>query len=182
MADKKAEKTEKSEKDSSDSKKSGKRTKGGGMNKLLLVAVLLLGAAAGYVLKGGGGGSAGAAAETTLPPPPEPGMMVSIAPLSVNLADNHYLKIGLAVQLVDGAETTEGGGHGGSAATPEDAWLAEHGPVIRDLLISELGGAHVSEFANAAGRENLRNHLLEKANEHLEGSVYALYFTEFVMQ
>lgn len=173
MADDKSEQAT----DTSDTKKAEKAGKGGAMNKLLLVVVLLLGAAAGYVLKGDAGGAADAAAGPTTTAPPEPGVMVTIAPLSLNLADNHYLKIGVAVQLVDGALEADG-----DAEAAVDAWIAEHGPVIRDLLISELGGSHVAEFANAAGRETLRQHLLEKANEHLEGSVYALYFTEFVMQ
>ena len=105
--------------------------------------------------------------------------MVNIAPLSLNLAGGHYLKIGVAVQLVDDGD---GGDAHDADESPADAWLAEHGPVIRDLLISELGGAHVAEFASSDGREAVRAQLLEKANEHLEGAVYALYFTEFVIQ
>ena len=170
----------KPENDTTDTTKAQKSAKGGVMNKLLLVVVLLLGAAAGYVVKGSTGGAADATTSgPTTTAPPEPGAMVSIAPLSVNLADDHYLKIGVAVQLVDGAlDGVEA--HGSDS--PADAWLDENGPVIRDLLISELGGSHVAEFANAGGRESLRRQLLDKANEHLEGTVYALYFTEFVMQ
>jgi flagellar protein FliL len=137
--------------------------------RLLLAVVLLAGAAGGYVLKGGGAGEepAGASATTA---PPKPGAMVDIEPLSLNLADGRYLRVGVAVQLVDG--------EGGEA----EEWLAEHGPVIRDLLIQQLGGAYVADLATAEGREAVRTALLEKADEHLDDDLYALYFTEFVMQ
>jgi flagellar FliL protein len=172
-----ADETENAPAKSAGKAKAGKSGKGG-KGKLVLVLMLLLGAAAGYTLKGGGGGAEAAGGPTTTAPP-EPGVMVSIEPLSLNLADGHYLKVGIAVQLVDGA--VEGGGHGEGAEVSE-AWLAEHGPMVRDLVISELGGAHVAEFASADAREVVRHSLLEKANERLEETVYAVYFTEFIMQ
>ena len=150
----------------------------GGKGKIVLVLMLLLGAAAGYTLKGGGGGAEAASGPTTTAAP-EPGVMVSIEPLSLNLADGHYLKVGIAVQLVDGA--IEGAGHGAGAEISEE-WLAEHGPMVRDLVISELGGVHIAELASADARDVVRHTLLEKANERLHESVYAIYFTEFIMQ
>ncbi|HEX7097169.1 MAG TPA: flagellar basal body-associated FliL family protein [Acidimicrobiales bacterium] len=168
------------EKDATDATGAVKPAKGSKTaGKLLLAVVLLVGLAGGWFLRSSAGGAANAAAGPTTTAAPEPGLMVSIPALSLNLADGHYLKIGVAVQLVDGTEITSGG-HDGD--TPVDAWLAEHGPVIRDLLINELGGAHVAELGDAASREAVRQRLLSKANEHLDGQVYALYFTEFVMQ
>jgi flagellar FliL protein len=140
--------------------------------KLVLLVVLLVGIGAGYVLKGGGGAedAAGATATTV---PDEPGLMVTIEPLSINLADDHFLRVGIAVQLVDGAE--------GVPAAPEE-WLAEHGPIVRDLLISRLGGVYVADLADAPAREAVRDELLHLANEHFDDTVYAVYFTDFVMQ
>jgi len=108
--------------------KKGKRKSGKG--KLLLVGVLLAGAAGGYFLKGGGTEEPAAGATATTAPP-EPGTMIELEPLSLNLADDRYLRVGVAVQLVKG----EGGGHGGGA----EEWLAENGPIIRDLLIQQYG-------------------------------------------
>jgi flagellar FliL protein len=145
----------------------GKR--GGRKGKVLLVVVLLAGAAGGYFLKGGGTQEpvAGATATTAAP---APGTMIELEPLSLNLADDRYLRVGLAVQLVEG----EGG-------EPE-AWLSENGPVLRDLLIQQLGGAHVADLSSAEGREALRTTLLTEADDLVEDDLYALYFTEFVMQ
>jgi flagellar FliL protein len=162
--------------DEATNEKAGKAgDKKGRKGKLLLVAVLLAGAAGGYFLKGGGASETAAGASATTAPP-EPGTMIELQPLSLNLADDRYLRVGVAVQLVDGAG---GGGHGGDAA---EAWLAEHGPVIRDLLIQQLGGAHVADLSTAAGRDALRATLVEQASAHLDDEIYALYFTEFVMQ
>jgi flagellar FliL protein len=158
---------------------SGRRAKDrkgrGAKGKLLLVGVLIVGAAGGYFLKGGGA-SEPVAGATATSAPPEPGTMIELEPLSLNLADDRYLRVGVAVQLVEGSG---GGGHGEDAGA---AWLAEHGPVIRDLLIQQLGGAYVADLATAEGREALRATLVAKAGEHLEDDIYALYFTEFVMQ
>jgi flagellar FliL protein len=160
--------TDKSAK-STKSTKSAKAAKRSKKGTLTLVAVLLLGAAAGYVLKGGGSSEdpAGAVAATV---PPEPGTMIDIDALSLNLAGDRYLRVGVAVQLVKG-----------EGADPT-AWLAEQGPVVRDLLIATLGGAHVADLSDAAGRDVVRADLLAKANAKLDDKVYALYFTEFVMQ
>jgi flagellar FliL protein len=147
----------------------GTRGRGGKKGKLALVFVLFAGAAGGYVLKGGGASEEPAAATATTAPP-EPGVMIDIEPLSLNLADDRYLRVGVAVQLEKG-----------ESAEPE-IWLAENGPVIRDLLIQKLGGAHVADLATAEGREALRAALLAGASEHLEDELYALYFTDFVMQ
>src|ERR671926_954229 len=64
----------------------------GGKKKLLLVlAVLLLGGAgAAYFFLFAGSGE---------PAPPEPGEVVSLEPVAVNLAGGGYLKIGVALQL-----------------------------------------------------------------------------------
>jgi flagellar FliL protein len=147
----------------------GKSAKGRKMGKVALVLVLLVGAAGGYLAKGAGGGAEAAGATATTAPP-KPGLMVELDPMSLNLADGRYLRVGVAVQLV------EGEGH-----DPE-SWLAEHGPVIRDLLIAQLGGVHAADLTDAAGRDVVRGTLLRAANERLEGKVYALFFTEFVMQ
>jgi flagellar FliL protein len=149
--------------------RAGTRGARSGKGKLLLVVVLLAGGAGGYVLKGGGTAEpvAGATATTAAP---EPGTMIELAPLSLNLADDRYLRVGVAVQLVEG----EGG-------EPE-AWLADNGPVLRDLLIRQLGGVHAAELSTADGREVVRRALLDEASSLVDEQIYALYFTDFVMQ
>lgn len=132
--------------------------KGGGRKKLIiaLVAVLLLGGA-GYwfVLKPGG-------AE---PAEPVPGEVLVLEPLQVNLAAGHYLRLGLALQLV------AAGGHG----EPD-------GSKALDAAIELFTGRNVAELAKPAVRNELRSELLETLDHGYHGEVMDIYFTEFVTQ
>ena len=70
------------------------------MLMIILVAVLALG--------GGGAGaffamSGGKAGEK---PPPEPGEVIPLEPITINLAGGHYLKLGFALQAIANASPT----------------------------------------------------------------------------
>jgi flagellar FliL protein len=128
----------------------------------------VLGLLGGYVVKGKrADGAAGAAAPTTTSPP-KPGEMVEIPTMSVNLADGHFLRIGLALQLVKGEASAE--------------WQKLHGPPVRDLMITVFSGKGIQELAQPEGREKVRQHLLEAVREHEGDAVMSVYFTEYVMQ
>ena len=132
--------------------------KGGGKKKLViaLVALLLIGGA-GYwfVLKPGGGE----------PAEPTPGEVLVLEPVQVNLAAGHYLRIGLALQMV------AAGGHG----EPD-------GSKALDATIELFTGRNVAELAKPAVRNELRSELLETLDHGYHGEVMDIYFTEFVTQ
>ena len=132
--------------------------KGGGKKKLViaLVALLLIGGA-GYwfVLKPGGGE----------PAEPTPGVVLVLEPVQVNLAAGHYLRIGLALQMV------AAGGHGES-----------DGSKALDATIELFTGRNVAELAKPAVRNELRSELLETLDHGYHGEVMDIYFTEFVTQ
>lgn len=130
----------------------------GGKKKLVLalVAVFLLGGA-GYwfVLKPGGAEHA----------EPVPGEVLVLEPVQVNLAAGHYLRIGLALQMV------AAGGHG----EPD-------GSKALDAAIELFTGRNVAELAKPAVRNELRSELLETLDHGYHGEVMDIYFTEFVTQ
>jgi flagellar protein FliL len=130
----------------------------GGKKKLLLVlAVLLLGGAgAAYFFLFSGSGE---------PAPPEPGEVVSLEPVAVNLAGGGYLKIGVALQLTADAGGGEGGPDGSKAT---------------DLIISTFSQAKPADVVGA--REALKEALKKKIVEAYEGDVMAIYYTEYVTQ
>ena len=68
---------------------------------IVLVAVLALGGGGAYLFLGKGGGEPAAA------PAPEKGAVLTIDPVSLNLAEGHYLRLGLALQLTDEGRRTE---------------------------------------------------------------------------
>jgi len=130
-------------------------TKGGGKKKLLIgLLVLALGAAAGWWF--------------LLRPPageeePKPGEVVVLEPIQVNLADNHYLRIGLALQAVEGAEHVEG-----SKAL--------------DAVIEMFTGEEKAKLAQPKYRHKLKSELEHELEEAYHEEVMAVYFTDFVTQ
>ena len=139
----------------------GKKGKGGKKKLLIMGLVLLLvgGAAYWFLLKPAGG------AETAVEEPaPEPGVVVIVEPISLNLADGHYLRIGLGLQLVAGV-TEE----------PDTARAL-------DLVVALFSGRTMAEITTTEGREALKAELLAQLEEAYEGEVMDVYFTDYVTQ
>ncbi|WP_336922285.1 flagellar basal body-associated FliL family protein [Aquipuribacter sp. SD81] len=146
--------------------------------KLVVVAaavVVLLGAAAAWFFlmgPGAGGeetaeGEAEAAAEEEHAEP-EPGEVLALEPVTVNLADGHYLQIGIALQ----AALEEGGGHGAEL----------DGSKALDIVIADLTGKEMAELQDPAKRAEVKAHLVEEVAHAYHDHVYDIYFTTFVMQ
>lgn len=121
-----------------------------------LVAVLVAAAAWFFLLRGADGASAPAA--------PEPGQVVALEPISVNLADGKYLRVAIALQAT------------------KDVAKAPDGSRALDLTISTFSGQDAATLADATGRETLRQVLLEKVSKAYDEQVMDVYFTEFVTQ
>jgi flagellar FliL protein len=134
--------------------------KGGGRKKLLiigLVAVLALGAAAYFFLFSGDA----AAAE------PEPGTVVVLDPVAVNLAGGGYLKVGVALQL-----------------TADAGEESPDGSKAQDLIIATFSQANPVDVANArdAFKEALQEKIIKAYTEDDTELVMGIYFTQYVTQ
>ena len=92
-----------------------------------------------------------------------PGEIVTLEATQINLADGHYLKIGLALQLVEGAR----GGRRQQGAGRHDR------PVQRALTTRCR-----SRSTGTSSRRSWSTEL----EERYEGDVMGVYFTEFVTQ
>jgi flagellar FliL protein len=105
--------------------------KKGGMGKIVMIAplVLLLAAAGWYFFMRGDGD---AVKEL---PPPEAGEVLTVDPITINLAGGHFLKVGMGLQVVKGAHEA-----------PSSAKAL-------DLAISQFSGKTIAELSTAAGRE-----------------------------
>ena len=131
--------------------------------KLLLIVgavVLLAGGAAAYLLlvKGGGG-------EPAAEPEPVPGAVLTVDPVSLNLADGHYLRLGMALQLTE--EVGE--------EAPDTARAL-------DLAIALFSGRTVAEVSDPATRDALTAELAHQLEETYEGEVMDVYLTNYVTQ
>jgi flagellar FliL protein len=123
-----------------------------------IVAVLALGAAAFVFLK-----PAPDAAEAG-PEGPVPGAVVAVDPVSVNLADGHYLRLGFSMQLTESAH--------------EEIQQAQ----ALDIAIALFTGRRMAEVNDAARREELKVELAHQLAEAYEGEVMDVYLTDFVTQ
>ena len=130
----------------------------GGKKKLILILLVVLLAAAGAAYFFLFTGSAEAEE-------PVAGEVVTLEPVAVNLAGGGYLKIGVALQLV------EGGGHGEG---PPD------GAKAIDLVISTFSQAQPADITGA--RDALKEALEEKIIEAYHDEVMGIYYTEYVTQ
>lgn len=141
-----------------DAAKEDTDAKGGGKKKLIIivVAVLVLGGGAFFFLKPKGDAE---------PKPPEPGPVVVLEPITINLAKAHYLKLGLALQPI--AAGSDGEVDGSKAL---------------DLAIDVFSGKSIDELAKPEGRKKAKEKLLEEVKHAYHEEVYDIYFTEFVMQ
>lgn len=142
--------------------------RGGGRRKVLvlvLVLALLAGAGAAYwFLLGPGAAPDDGAAVEVVEPAPEPGEVLTVDAISLNLAGGHYLRLGIALQLTADAEKA-----------PDPAVALDH-------AIALFSGRTVEEVSSPEGREALKGELSERLAEAYEGQVMGVYFTDYVSQ
>jgi len=128
---------------------------------IIIFVVLLLGlGGAGYflVLKPSGGEHKA----------PEPGAVAPLDHVQINLAEGHYLRLGLSLQLTTEVGGEEGGSFDGSKAL--------------DAAIEVFSGRTVADLAKEGQREKLKKELVKRLEERYEGEVMDVYFTEFVTE
>ena len=137
-------------------KKNGKKLKGGGKKKLVIIVLLV-------AVLGGAGywfflqPTSGAA------PAPKPGAVVALEPIQVNLADGHYLSIGIALQLTEGAAEADG-----SKAL--------------DAVISLYSGRNIADLIKPKARAELKKELKAELSDLYDKEVMDVYLTQFVTQ
>ena len=130
-------------------------TRRGGRKKLILVLVVLLtigGAAYWFLLKPAEAREA-----------PEPGEVVRLDPIQVNLTAGNYLKIGIALQLTAEAEEADG-----SKAL--------------DATIALFSNRPMAQLTRPDVRAELKKELEKELKELYHGEVMGVYFTDFVTQ
>jgi len=124
---------------------------------IIVVAVVLLlgGGAGGYFVYAGGDHKE---------PEPEPGAVVALDAITINLADGHFLKIRIALQATI------------------DAHAEPDGSKALDILIGEFSNRSVAELSSNGAREDAKKKLKEKVSKAYKGEVMDVYFTAFVRQ
>jgi flagellar FliL protein len=127
---------------------------GKGRKKLVVIGLVLVVAAAAawwFLLRPSG------------PEEPVPGEVMALEPIQINLADGHYLRLGLALQLSADAHEADG-----SKAL--------------DAAIDLFSGEDQAGLVKAGHRKDLKHELEETLHHDYHGDVLEVYFTEFVTQ
>ncbi|MGI4896724.1 MAG: flagellar basal body-associated FliL family protein [Janthinobacterium lividum] len=150
----------------------------GGKKKLIIAVIAAVvvagGAGGGVFFMTKGSSSAAAATEKVVL---VPGAVVTLDPISLNLTDGHYLKVGLALQSVEISGAKEG------ASGPD-------GSKALDLAIGEFSNLSMADLSNAGQRQHYKDELQEKVikayttdtDGKKEETVMGIYLTQFVMQ
>jgi flagellar protein FliL len=131
---------------------------------LVIIAVVALGAtgAGAFLMLRGGGSSTEATAK------PEPGEIVKLDAVTINLADGHYLKLKLALQA--SADVKEG---------PD-------GSKAQGIAGDQLTGADMATLQTAKGRRlaqaRLTHAIVKAYTEEEKETVIDVYYPEFVSQ
>jgi flagellar FliL protein len=128
---------------------------------ILIVAIVVL----------GGGGFGGymifkpASTKAKVEVKPSPGLVVVLDAITINLADGHYLKLKMSLQMtLDAGEETVDGSQ------------------ALDLAINEYSNRPMAELFSNDERNKSKAELLEKVKEAYEKKVMDIYFTTFVIQ
>jgi flagellar FliL protein len=145
--------------------------KKGGRKKLLILVVALL------VVAGGAWTFLKPAPAASATEAPKPGPVVALEPLTLNLADGHYLKLGLALQATE-AVAEEAAAH---AAEGPAAPLLD-GARALDAAISVLGDRSYAQLLAPGGRAKAKAAVDAVIKKRYEGKVLQVYLTQFVMQ
>ena len=94
---------------------------------------------------------------------PEPGEVVKVDPIQLNLAGGHYLKIGIALQLTADAHEADGA-------------------KALDATIDLFSGRTMDQLTRPENREKLKAELEKELDDLYHGEVMGVYFTDFVTQ
>ena len=97
------------------------------------------------------------------PQEPVPGEVMTLEPIQINLAEGHYLKVGIALQLTADAHELDG-----SQAL--------------DATISLFSGLPLEDVSLPKQRNELKDELSSHLEEAYHGQVMEVYYTEFVTQ
>ncbi len=158
------------------------KPKGGKVKKLAIPGVLVVGFFAGGKVMGGGGEPTTkvviVAPTTTLPGP-----VVSLDPITLNLADGRLLRVGVSFQKSGAAHDAGGGGGGHGAKKEEDTSDPTKGYAkALDAVIEVFGHMTYEELVTPEGREKAKVEITEKLDHAYHGEIEGVYFHQFVMQ
>ncbi|MDE1046309.1 MAG: flagellar basal body-associated FliL family protein [Candidatus Nanopelagicales bacterium] len=131
---------------------------------VVVLAVLLIGAGV-YMYLGNESSEAPAGVQPVAVAAIDKGDVIKLEPIFINLKNERFLKVGLALQ---------------TTLTGDDAEL--DGSIALDAAIEVFSNKDLDQLVTESGRAQLKEALLTLVTEKYGAQVIDIYFTEFVMQ
>jgi flagellar FliL protein len=103
------------------------------------------------------------------PGPPQEGAVVAVDPMTVNLTDGHFLKVGIGLQLIKGAKLPDG------EAELDTSKAAS-------ALIDEYSNRSMASLSSNTARTDTVKQLVAKLKKDYPKVIMNAYLTSFVMQ
>jgi flagellar basal body-associated protein FliL len=100
----------------------------------------------------------------------------------LNLSDEHFAKLDVALVLSEeAAKEMEAGGHSG-ATPPEGFGALEQEAVVRAVITDEVTDASTKELVDRKGRKALRKKVLKALHEETDVEINDVLFTDVAVQ
>jgi flagellar FliL protein len=148
--------------DAKDGKDEGTAEKAKGGKKVILIAIVAL-----VLLAAAGGGAYFFFLKKPGPPPPPVGgAMVQMDPMTLSLSEGHFLKVQIAIQLVEGKATAE---------TFQTVQASQ-------ILIDTFSNRGVAELTTNKARKALTAQVLAALKKAYPKEVFDVFLTQFVIQ
>jgi flagellar basal body-associated protein FliL len=162
-----------------DAKTDDDAEKKGGKSKIIIIVVALGLGAGGYILGGKSSATPAAGVVTTttllqkkgckgMSVDDRPKTVVDLPSMSINLADNHYLRVTVSLGLCD------------DVIVAKDEVFPS--APAKDIIVASLSGKKMEDLATESGREAAKQTLVDGITEAYKGEVYTVFLAEFVMQ
>jgi flagellar basal body-associated protein FliL len=102
-------------------------------------------------------------------------------PFLVNLAEGHYAKLAVALELAPGQSDGASAG-GGSSGSGEGAGTLPEEAVVREIVTNAATGQDGSTLTSADGRDSVKHHILTSIQHQTDLKVQAVLFPELTVQ
>jgi flagellar basal body-associated protein FliL len=102
-------------------------------------------------------------------------------PFLLNLAEGHYAKISVALELAPG-QSDGASAAGGSSSSGEGAGTLPEEAVVREIVTNTVTGQSGGTLTSSQGRSSIKHHILASIQHQTDVKVQAVLFPELTVQ
>ncbi len=102
-------------------------------------------------------------------------------PFLLNLAEGHYAKISVALELAPG-QSDGASAAGGSSSSGEGAGTLPEEAAVREIVTNTVTGQSGGTLTSSQGRSSIKHHILTGIQHQTDVKVEAVLFPELTVQ